>query len=135
MTLSLKCLFQFLDIFLEFVKNADWVQGDPCQNLLFELANFDLGHLNRNTHWSSLFPDYDAPLSENGGYTPKYEKAAEMIAKYDHLAEVITKPEKPEHVAPRIYPDVKLTEVLTFNQIVENVVRFNRLGLSEWWSA
>ena len=55
-----------------------------------------------------------------------------MIAKYDHLAEVITKPEKPEHVAPRIYPDVKLTEVLTFNQIVENVVRFNRLGLSEW---
>ena len=45
-----------------------------------------------------------------------------MIAKYDHLAEVITKPERPEHVASRIYPDVKLTEVLTFDQIVENVV-------------
>ena len=76
-----------------------------------------------------MFPDYDAPLSENGDYTAKYEKAAEIIAKYDHLAEVITKPERPEHVAPRIYPDVKLTEVLTFDQIVENVVSFKILGL------
>ena len=53
-----------------------------------------------------------------------------MIAKYDHLAEVITKPERPEHVAPRIYPDVKLTEVLTFDQIVENVVSFSILVLN-----
>ena len=77
-----------------------------------------------------MFPDYDAPLSENGDYTSKYEKAAEMIAKYDHLAEVITKPERPEHVAPRIYPDVKLTEVLTFDQIVENVVSISILVLN-----
>ena len=67
--------------------------------------------------------DYDAPLSENGGYTAKYDKAAEMIAGYDTLSGVLSKPQKPEHTPPVFYPDVQLKEMLDFNQIISNVVR------------
>ncbi len=69
------------------------------------------------------FTDYDAPLSENGGYTPKYEKAVEMIAAYDTLSGVISKPEKPEHIPAFSYPEVQIAEYLSFAKILENVVR------------
>ena len=76
-----------------------------------------------------FFIDYDAPITENGGYTPKYDKATEMIAAYDHLANVITKPERPEYVPPQVYPDVKLNQVLTFEQLLDNVVSITLISL------
>lgn len=66
--------------------------------------------------------DYDAPLSENGGYTLKYDKTAEMIAGYDTLAAELFIPERPEHIPPVTYVDAQVTEMLTFQQILDNVV-------------
>lgn len=65
--------------------------------------------------------DYDAPVTENGAYTPKYDKAAEMIATYDSLANVISKPERPEYISPQAYPNVKLNQYLTLEQLLDNV--------------
>jgi len=65
--------------------------------------------------------DYNAPLTENGGYTDKYNRAAEMIAVYDTLSDYLVKPEKPDHVAPVAYPAIEITETLNFDQILEKV--------------
>ena len=32
----------------------------------------------------NFFIDYDAPITENGGYTPKYDKAAEGTQQFRH---------------------------------------------------
>ena len=69
-----------------------------------------------------MFSDYNAPLTENGGYTDKYNRAAEMIAVYDTLSDYLVKPEKPDHVAPVAYPAIEITETLNFDQILEKVV-------------
>ena len=69
-----------------------------------------------------MFSDYNAPLTENGGYTDKYNRAAEMIAVYDTLSDYLVKPEKPDHVAPVAYPTIEITETLNFDQILEKVV-------------
>ena len=70
----------------------------------------------------NFLSDYDAPVTENGAYTPKYDKAAEMIATYDSLANVISKPERPEYISPQAYPNVKLNRYLTLEQLLDNVV-------------
>ena len=36
-----------------------------------------------------LFSDYNAPLTENGAYTEKYNRAAEMISVYDTLSSLL----------------------------------------------
>ena len=69
------------------------------------------------------FTDYNAPITENGGYTEKYNKAAEMISAYDTLSDILMKPERPDYVAPTIYPDVQVSEMLSFQQILDQVVR------------
>ena len=67
--------------------------------------------------------DYDAPLTENGDYTEKYDKAVEMIAQYDTLAQLVVKPERPQHVAPVVYPDARVTEMMNLEDIINQVVR------------
>merc|ERR1719402_1786228 len=62
--------------------------------------------------------DYDAPLTESGHYTDKYEAAVEMIASYDPLAAVIEKPARPEVAPPALYGDVIFTEFMEFKEIV-----------------
>lgn len=70
-----------------------------------------------------MLADYDAPLTERGEYTAKYDKAAEMIANYDPLAGVLYKPERPPDSPPFAYFDVLFSDWLDFNGIVDNVVR------------
>ena len=70
--------------------------------------------------------DYDAPLTENGGYTEKYDKAVDMIAQYDTLAQILVKPERPQYIAPKAYPDTIVTEMMSLDQIIANVVRNQR---------
>ena len=36
-----------------------------------------------------VFLDYNAPLTENGAYTEKYNRAAEMISVYDTLSSLL----------------------------------------------
>ena len=75
--------------------------------------------------------DYNAPLTENGAYTDKYNRAAEMIAVYDTLSDYLVKPDRPEHVAPIAYPEIQISETLTFDQILDKVVSIVISGLSK----
>jgi len=63
--------------------------------------------------------DYDAPLTESGDYTEKYDKAAEMIAAYDPIASYLDKPERPAVVPPTAYPEVQLTEFIPYSDILQ----------------
>ena len=45
-----------------------------------------------------------------------------MIAAYDSLANVISKPERPEYNSPQAYPNVKLNQYLSLEQLLDNVV-------------
>ena len=46
-----------------------------------------------------------------------------MIAAYDTLSQYVSKPERPAFVAPKAYPDALVTEMLSLEQIISNVVR------------
>eukprot|EP00095_Tigriopus_kingsejongensis_P008001 maker-scaffold269_size230758-snap-gene-1.34 protein:Tk08001 transcript:maker-scaffold269_size230758-snap-gene-1.34-mRNA-1 annotation:"hypothetical protein DAPPUDRAFT_58801" len=88
-------------------------------------ANFIAGN-----NGASIFPqyapdvasyDYDAPLTEAGHYTEKYDRAAEMIALDDPLSPALTKPDRPEIVPPVAYPDITMAEYLDFTAIIDNI--------------
>ena len=46
-----------------------------------------------------------------------------MIAQYDTLAQVVVKPERPVHVAPALYPDARVTQMMNLEDIISHVVR------------
>ena len=82
--------------------------------------------LDINPHYASDVTsyDYNAPLSECGNYTAKYDKAEEMIAAYDDLSGALIKPPRPAFVPPISYPDVQMTEFINYDGIIANVVSF-----------
>ena len=45
-----------------------------------------------------------------------------MIAVYDTLSDYLVKPDRPEHVTPIAYPEIQISETLTFDQILDKVV-------------
>ena len=79
---------------------------------------------------ASFLLDYNAPLTENGAYTEKYDEAAEMIAVYDTLSDYLIKPERPQYIPPVAYASVAITEMLTYHQILDQVVRSYPAGKS-----
>lgn len=65
-------------------------------------------------------PDYDAPLTEAGDYTNKYDACKKIIAMYN---KVLTKlPSQPDMSKKMAYAPVSVTGQLNFNQIVDKVV-------------
>jgi hypothetical protein len=67
-------------------------------------------------------PDYDAPLTEAGDYTDKYDACKQIIAKYN---KVITKVPSPPLVSKKMaYLPVPITGQLNFNQIIDKIVSY-----------
>lgn len=67
-----------------------------------------------------FYPDYDAPLTEAGDYTDKYDACKQIIAVYN---KVLTKlPSQPEMSKKMAYARVSITGQLNFNQIIDKVV-------------
>lgn len=64
--------------------------------------------------------DYDAPLSEAGDYTEKYQVAKDLIAA-DNKVPTLT-PEMPPTNPKTIYQAAPITEFLTYDQIIAQVV-------------
>jgi len=65
-------------------------------------------------------PDYDAPLTEAGDYTYKYDACKKIIAMYN---KVLTKlPSQPDMSKKMAYAPVSITGQLNFNQIIDKVV-------------
>ena len=65
--------------------------------------------------------DYDAPLTEAGGYTAKYHAARDMIAAYDPLYGLLSHPELPPEPQTTRYNAVTFTEFIPYWNIIENV--------------
>lgn len=61
--------------------------------------------------------DYDAPLTESGDYTVKYEILRELIKKYNTIETVL--PEPPQLVTRQVYPVLPIEGWLSLNQIIE----------------
>ena len=70
--------------------------------------------------------DYDAPLTESGNYTEKYFSTVLRISEYDPLSSLIRHPDRPEIIAPRKYNDVEITEQMSFQDILNNVVSISK---------
>jgi len=65
--------------------------------------------------------DYDAPITESGHYTAKYNTTKEMIAAYDPLYPLLKTIPQPIITPPTTYPDVALTEFIPYWDIIENI--------------
>ncbi|KAJ8965798.1 hypothetical protein NQ314_003896 [Rhamnusium bicolor] len=61
--------------------------------------------------------DYDAPLSEAGDYTDKYQKVKEIIAKHNTLE--IRQPPMPELIKRVAYPTVNVTGELSLDELLK----------------
>nr|AIA09347.1 beta-galactosidase [Periplaneta americana] len=63
--------------------------------------------------------DYDAPLSEAGDYTDKYDACVETVAKYN---KVLTKVPSPPEISKKMaYNAAPITGQLDFNQIIDKI--------------
>ncbi|XP_063230040.1 beta-galactosidase-1-like protein 3 isoform X1 [Bacillus rossius redtenbacheri] len=63
--------------------------------------------------------DYDAPLSEAGDYTSKYNATIAVIQKYDPVK--TRRPEMPRQSVKERYPDTAISGLLTLDQLVAQV--------------
>jgi len=65
--------------------------------------------------------DYDAPITESGHYTAKYNATVEMIAAYDPLYDILSHPPRPSIPPVAKYPEIILTEFINYNGFIEKV--------------
>ncbi len=72
------------------------------------------------SHYSGLcLLDYDAPLSEAGDYTEKYEFIVELVEKY--ASPKLKRPERPSESLKVAYPTLTPTSYLTYTDILDQV--------------
>jgi hypothetical protein len=64
-------------------------------------------------------PDYDAPLSEEGDYTPKYETLMTLIEKYQVPA--LLRPPLPDESPSLKYPPLPLQEYLAYEDFLAQI--------------
>ena len=76
---------------------------------------------------SFLLIDYDAPLTEAGDYSDKYYAAKDLIAKYNLNVPNVFMPAMPAETIKTAYPSISVTQHLTLNDLVLQVV--NNLNL------
>jgi len=65
--------------------------------------------------------DYDAPITESGHYTAKYNATLEMIATYDPLYELLSHPPRPEITPATAYPPVTFTEFIPYWDMLDKI--------------
>lgn len=68
---------------------------------------------------SFIFEDYDAPLSEAGDYTAKYEYAAVLVNQFENP--VLSRPQRPVDSRKTAYPTMTLQKHLTYTDIIDQV--------------
>lgn len=66
--------------------------------------------------------DYDAPLSEAGDYTDKYEAIVRLI---NSASAVQTRlPQRPAEMPKKAYDSIMIDSFLSFNDLLDQVVSF-----------
>uniref|UniRef100_A0A2P2I5I9 Beta-galactosidase n=1 Tax=Hirondellea gigas TaxID=1518452 RepID=A0A2P2I5I9_9CRUS len=62
--------------------------------------------------------DYDAPLTESGAYTPKYDKVKEILYRQNPLQGIVDNPPPPPDRLHEAYGKVAIIQVLTLAELV-----------------
>nr|CAD7392463.1 unnamed protein product [Timema cristinae] len=75
-------------------------------------------------HHNTTTENYDAPLSESGDYTEKYNRTAPLIAQY--LAVQTKLPQLPQQSIRVAYPSTPITSQLTYNNILDQLTADDR---------
>ncbi|ODM89211.1 Beta-galactosidase-1-like protein 3 [Orchesella cincta] len=73
--------------------------------------------------------DYDAPLSEAGDYTRKYDLAADLIARY--AIPQLRKPQRPAESTKAAYPTLGLQRYLTYSDIIDKIPSSSKFQLEK----
>ncbi|KAK4882083.1 hypothetical protein RN001_005402 [Aquatica leii] len=82
-------------------------------------ANLDWGTLNEAIKHDTTSYDYDAPLSEAGDYTQKYDMVKELISKYDQVPTKL--PPQPEIQKKIAYASIPVTSHLSFAEVADRL--------------
>ena len=75
--------------------------------------------------------DYDAPLTESGQYTAKYNATLEMITAYDPLYDLLYHPPRPAIPPTTDYPDAHLYKFIPYWDIIEKIPEESRVVLTK----
>merc|ERR1711954_611976 len=75
--------------------------------------------------------DYDAPLTDCGRYTAKYNATLEMITAYDPLYDLLYHPPRPAIPPPTHYPDAHLYKFIPYWDIIEKIPEESRVVLTK----
>nr|CAD7421156.1 unnamed protein product [Timema poppensis] len=102
-------------------------------NLYVFHGGTSFGFMNSATH-QHVFPtylsdvssyDYDAPLSEAGDYTEKYNSTMELVSRYAPIK--FQSPDLPAQSIKEAYPTTPISAQLTFEQIIDQVPSADRV--------
>ena len=69
---------------------------------------------------TSVCSDYDAPLSEAGDYTDKYDATCELLEKYQKVK--LRKPERPKETKKFAYSSLDTTMYIDWDTLLSQVV-------------
>ncbi|KAK5650908.1 hypothetical protein RI129_001937 [Pyrocoelia pectoralis] len=114
----------------DFYNTLDRILKYPASvNMYMFLGGTNFGFLNgANQEWGSWNEailhtttsyDYDAPLSEAGDYTEKYDMVKELISKYNTVP--IRNPPTPASTPKIAYPNIQVTERLEMDEIIDRI--------------
>lgn len=81
-------------------------------------ANIGIGDNSQYQPTTSSY-DYDAPLSEAGDYTEKYDIVKELLQKYNTIQTLI--PEQPTLIDRVAYPSINIEHQIKYNAIIDQV--------------
>jgi len=73
--------------------------------------------------------DYDAPLSEAGDYTAKYEFASVLINQFENP--VLNRPQRPVDSRKTAYPTMTLQKYLTYTDIIDQVPASHKVQMEK----
>ena len=74
--------------------------------------------------------DYDAPLSEAGDYTEKYERISKLVS--NQLAVQTRLPQRPLQSIKISYPTVVIDSYMNFDDLINQVVTTNYFEFFEF---
>lgn len=132
-----------------FTKNYEEVLAYPASvNLYMFHGGTNFGFLNganigpgdnSNFQPTTTSYDYDAPLTEAGDYTSKYQIIRDLIKKYNPV-ETLT-PDPPELFERQVYPTLSIEEQLNYDDLIRqashvilstNVPSMEELPINNW---
>nr|CAD7392462.1 unnamed protein product [Timema cristinae] len=101
------------------------MEKDRIPNIMMEMKSARETKKAMGVADSIKYHDYNAPLTEAGDYTAKYNATRELAAKYNPVQ--LKVPDLPAQSIKKAYPTTAVSEQLTFDQLLELVPEEDRV--------